>query len=248
MAIDRQLDCYAILEISPNADDAAVRAAYKALLARHEQSRPGTSKDEARRHLSHLTTAYEVLSNPQRRRRYDFHRRIHARIDPLRAELVSSELPASVPPQRHARASSRLEQRRRRLALVVVSVAIVFVASVYATSAIRGQRHTPALEEPEAPLAAEAKAPVVAAPARSEVLVPAPTPPFEASAPVSAPAVAASPPRAPVAEKTVAAGRPTPQPPERTRRARAATPAPVPCTDATIALGLCTSARAADER
>lgn len=63
-------DLYEVLEIEPDADDAEVRRAYQKLARRHHPDvRPGDA--EAKRLYEEASRAFEVLSDPDRRRRYD---------------------------------------------------------------------------------------------------------------------------------------------------------------------------------
>jgi curved DNA-binding protein CbpA len=60
-------DLYAVLGISRDADQAAVRAAYRRLAQLHH---PDRGADSAERMVA-INLAYAVLSKPERRRRYD---------------------------------------------------------------------------------------------------------------------------------------------------------------------------------
>jgi len=63
-------DLYEVLEIEPDADDAEVRRAYQKLARRHHPDvRPGDA--EAKQRFDEASRAFEVLSDPDRRRRYD---------------------------------------------------------------------------------------------------------------------------------------------------------------------------------
>jgi hypothetical protein len=79
MAKDLNLDCYATLGVHPNAEDVVIRAAFKALAQRYHPDRVAGSKDEAHRRMSDLTSAYEILADPVRRRKYDHRQRLHER-------------------------------------------------------------------------------------------------------------------------------------------------------------------------
>jgi len=63
-------DLYEVLEIEPDADDAEVRRAYQKLARRHHPDvHPG---DEAAEHrYEEVSRAFEVLADPDQRRRYD---------------------------------------------------------------------------------------------------------------------------------------------------------------------------------
>jgi molecular chaperone DnaJ len=63
-------DLYEVLEIEPDADDAEVRRAYQKLARRHHPDvRPDDA--EAKQRYEEASRAFEVLSDPDRRRRYD---------------------------------------------------------------------------------------------------------------------------------------------------------------------------------
>lgn len=67
-------DLYEVLEISPDADDAEVRRAYQKLARRHHPDvRPGDQTAERR--FEEVSRAFEILSDPDLRRRYDALRR-----------------------------------------------------------------------------------------------------------------------------------------------------------------------------
>ena len=79
MARISNLDFYAILGVHPNAEDIVIRAAFKALAQRYHPDRSNGSKDEAHRRMADLTSAYETLADPARRRKYDRRRGLSAR-------------------------------------------------------------------------------------------------------------------------------------------------------------------------
>lgn len=64
------MDPYDILQVSPIADLAVIRAAYRSLIQRHHPDRnPGD--DKAAQHAVRLTQAYELLADSRRRAAYD---------------------------------------------------------------------------------------------------------------------------------------------------------------------------------
>lgn len=66
------LTYYEMLRVSPRADAAGVRAAYRKLAQQyHPDKMPGDAKAE--QVMAALNEAYAVLSNPQQRARYDEH-------------------------------------------------------------------------------------------------------------------------------------------------------------------------------
>jgi len=63
-------DPYALLEISPQATDVEIKRAYRELARRyHPDGNPGNPEAEAR--FKEVSHAYEILSDPERRQRYD---------------------------------------------------------------------------------------------------------------------------------------------------------------------------------
>jgi curved DNA-binding protein CbpA len=80
------MNFYAILGITPEADDDAIRIAFRALARRyHPDMGDGSSTEKFRQ----VTEAYETLIDPQRRRTYDrsIHRPLPTRvpIEPITA-------------------------------------------------------------------------------------------------------------------------------------------------------------------
>jgi curved DNA-binding protein CbpA len=68
--MDFQKDYYAILGCAPNADQAVIQAAYRALAKKyHPDANQGS--DETKAKFQELQEAYEVLSNPTKRAYYD---------------------------------------------------------------------------------------------------------------------------------------------------------------------------------
>lgn len=63
-----KVDLYLVLGIPRDASGTAIRTAYRRLAKEHHPDRVGTSRSERFRHVSE---AYSVLSDPDRRRRYD---------------------------------------------------------------------------------------------------------------------------------------------------------------------------------
>src|SRR5262249_15353589 len=78
------VDYYEILQISPNAEPETVHRVYRLLAQRFHPDNQDTG-DEGK--FRQLTDAYEVLSDPQRRARFDI---VHAQQKQERWRLVSS--------------------------------------------------------------------------------------------------------------------------------------------------------------
>jgi DnaJ-class molecular chaperone len=64
-------DYYRTLGVLDDAEDIVIKAAYKALAQRYHPDKWGGDKDEATRRMSDINEAYEVLSDPVKRREYD---------------------------------------------------------------------------------------------------------------------------------------------------------------------------------
>lgn len=65
----KQVDYYTIIQVDPGADGEVIDAAYRRLAAKYHPDRdrsPGATERMVR-----LNAAYEVLSNPEKRRAYD---------------------------------------------------------------------------------------------------------------------------------------------------------------------------------
>jgi curved DNA-binding protein CbpA len=84
MSQDRAVDFYEVLQISPNADPEMVHRVYR-LLAQRFHPDNGDTGDQAR--FRQITEAYHVLSDPERRAKYDVH---HQAIKQERWRLVAS--------------------------------------------------------------------------------------------------------------------------------------------------------------
>ncbi len=64
-------DYYRVLGVVDDAEDIIVRAAYKALAQRYHPDKWKGDPQEANRKMMDINEAYEALSDPVRRRRYD---------------------------------------------------------------------------------------------------------------------------------------------------------------------------------
>ena len=66
------LDCYRTMQLSPDADSAAVSRAYRLLALRYHPDNLETGNSEM---FLRLSEAYQILSDPQKRANYDLRRR-----------------------------------------------------------------------------------------------------------------------------------------------------------------------------
>jgi molecular chaperone DnaJ len=82
MAATRR-DYYEVLGVSRTADGEEIKRAYRRLAMKHHPDRAAGDKAQAEARFKECAEAYEVLSDPQRRRRYDQfgHAGIHAQHD-----------------------------------------------------------------------------------------------------------------------------------------------------------------------
>lgn len=63
-------DYYEVLGINKNADDKAIKKAYRKLAKKyHPDINPGDANAEAK--FKEVTEAYEILSNPEKKKLYD---------------------------------------------------------------------------------------------------------------------------------------------------------------------------------
>jgi hypothetical protein len=70
MAKGRRQDHYEVLGVTPDAPEEVIRAAYKALAAKHHPDRnPGNADAELR--LKRVNAAFNVIGNPEKRKQYD---------------------------------------------------------------------------------------------------------------------------------------------------------------------------------
>jgi hypothetical protein len=70
--VSRQPNYYRILSIAPSADEAEIKHAYRTLAKHFHPDRvPGGRQEWARARMARINFAYEVLSDPLRRARYD---------------------------------------------------------------------------------------------------------------------------------------------------------------------------------
>jgi hypothetical protein len=133
-------DAYAVLGLSPEAEDVVVRAAYRALM--HKYTTPGRlpddpAGDDAR--MNAVQGAYDLLKDPTIRRAYDEHRR----------EQAASQLAAAAPvveplvldrPRKVAPAAAR----RRRRSLVPLLLGLLVLAGLGLAAVNLGRHLAPA--------------------------------------------------------------------------------------------------------
>ena len=70
-----KLDCYAVLGLSPTAEDVVIRAAYLALMRSYHPDRNGSTEAAVRART--ITEAYKTIGDPARRAEYDARRSAH---------------------------------------------------------------------------------------------------------------------------------------------------------------------------
>jgi len=127
MARVSNLDFYAILGVHPSAEDIVIRAAFKALAQRYHPDRFNGSNDEAHRRMADLTNAYETLSDPARRRKYDRRRGLDAR--KARFYFKNPALERQPPFTAFAlRAAARKAQYYRNAVYVLMVVVVILSA------------------------------------------------------------------------------------------------------------------------
>jgi hypothetical protein len=71
-----RLDCYEVLQLSPNADGETISRVYRLLAARYHPDNRETGDSEK---FLRLSQAYQILSDPEKRARYDVGQRDAAR-------------------------------------------------------------------------------------------------------------------------------------------------------------------------
>ena len=70
----KQKDYYKVLGVSRDADDRTIKRAYRQLTKQHHPDKAisqGVTKEEAEKNMASINEAYEVLSDPELRARYD---------------------------------------------------------------------------------------------------------------------------------------------------------------------------------
>jgi len=72
--MDTIKDYYAILGVLPTAEDAVIRAAYRALAQLYHPDRFSGISEEAHERMAEINEAYSILSDPEKRKQYDAQR------------------------------------------------------------------------------------------------------------------------------------------------------------------------------
>ena len=68
---EQKRDYYEVLGVEKNADDAAIKKAYRALAKKyHPDLQPDDQKEDAKKKLQKINEAYETLSNEELRKEY----------------------------------------------------------------------------------------------------------------------------------------------------------------------------------
>jgi len=251
------LDCYAILGVRPDAEEFVIREAFETLTRQYDPEHFAGSEDEAHRKLSDLASAYAILSDPVRRRRYDLRRRIDALIAPLTANDAQRQ--KGSPPAVVDHSKVTLGPRRNQVLLPAVlgALIVVAVATVYQYSgrpSVERQGSSAAVP----PVAADTKPAAITQPPAQPPAQPTipraeiPTRPSDAGASGAVASPAASPAAPALQEETVA---PLPKPAVAKsppiNRAGDASPAAVAsesCSDVGTVLGLCKRKSTAKEK
>ena len=165
MANEPKLDCYAILEVSSDAEDAVIRTAFAAQVQKFGSEQfPGTPA-AGRQKLSDLNSAYQVLIDPVRRRRYDLHRRISA-ISAACAQTNSTEAHDSPRKAKPAPGEDRVSSARTGRYRVPL---IVLIAAVVALTAFSTFHYSN--RPPERPVASPSAPPVAVADQPADLLL-----------------------------------------------------------------------------
>ena len=153
---DLPLDCYAILGVGPNAEETVIHEAFETLAQRYDPEHFAGSKDEAHQKLSNLASAYAILSDPVRRRRYDLRRRIDALIAPPSANDAPRQKGPPLAVVGHSNVAPGPRRYQLLLPAVLGALIVVAVAAAYQYSGrpkVEQQGSSPAAP----PVAADAK-------------------------------------------------------------------------------------------
>jgi len=80
---------YRVLKVDSTADDATIKAAFRRLALRYHPDRARSARTARR--FQEIREAYDVLSDPEKRRQYDELYRAHTALRPLSGGLQSPE-------------------------------------------------------------------------------------------------------------------------------------------------------------
>ena len=217
-------DCYAILGVSPTAEDVVIGAAYRALIRHYH---PDTNPDPAAQaRAREITAAYAVLRDPARRAEYD------ARRTAADEFWDAAESPRRPPPMRSAAIASAVLAAVLVGAVWMSQVKRPAVSSTVAAPATQpSPKAEPAPVQPPKPLEPEAQ--------RLEKLAPPVAPPpadVEADLPPVPPLITPAQPRPkPLAAipkpKIIPAAQPKAPPRPVSQAVKAPASAPVPQTE-----------------
>ena len=96
---------YDVLEVKDTASEEVIRGAYRHLSQKWHPDRNANNREEAEKAIKEINEAYAVLSNPDRRRKYDHE---------LMAKQESSKKQSSFQPKPHHSSPSTESQRKDR--------------------------------------------------------------------------------------------------------------------------------------
>ncbi|HEX4740069.1 MAG TPA: J domain-containing protein [Caulobacteraceae bacterium] len=150
-------DPYAVLGVSPDAEDVVIRAAYRALM--HKYTTPGRLPedpvgDDSRTRA--VQGAYELLKDPEIRRAYDQHRRDQAQAQAQAAAAAATATatatkaaslaaePLVLKPAEPGRAA---RSRPRRRSAAPLMVGLVLVVALGAAALVLGRKSLPGVNE-----------------------------------------------------------------------------------------------------
>ncbi len=102
-------DYYRTLQVDPSAEPEVITAAFRRLARKYHPDVSGDPAATAR--MAHLNDAYETLSNPEARRRYDIDR-LGRQPSPHAGQTAAD--PPARPRQRHAETSAKRPERPRQ--------------------------------------------------------------------------------------------------------------------------------------